>query len=152
MENRFDHFSYDIAEISKYWHKLATDEMARYDLKGSYAVYFTVLFHEPEGLTAARLGEVCSRDKADVSRAVTLLEQRGLLKRENDGEKTYRSRIKLTEKGTEAARSINERAKMAVEYGGKGLNEKQREDLYEALDLIVENLRKLDRDGLPQKE
>lgn len=151
MERRFDHFSYDIAEISKYWHKIAADEMARYDLKGSYAVYFTTLYHDQEGLTAAQLCEKCSRDKADVSRAMAILEKRGLAYRENAGSNQYRARIRLTELGRQAAEAIDERARLAAEYGGHGLTPEQREAFYAALDLIVANLQGLCRDGLPQK-
>lgn len=150
MERRFDHFSFDIAEISKYWHKLASEEMAKYDLKGSYAVYFTTLYHVGEGLTAAQLCEKCSRDKADVSRAVATLEQRGLVRKETSGGNQYRARIHLTDAGREAAEAINARASLAVELGGRGLTDEQREIFYAALDLIVANLQALGRDGLPQ--
>lgn len=151
MERRFDHFSYDIAEISKYWHKIATDEMERYELKGSYAVYFTTLYHDVEGLTAAQLCEKCSRDKADVSRAMAILEKRGLVCKETTGNNQYRARIRLTEAGRAAAEAIDERARLAAEYGGRGLSDEQREAFYAALDLIVTNLQDLGRDGLPQK-
>lgn len=152
MERRFDHFSYAIAEISKYWHKLASEEMTKYDLKGSYAVYFTTLYHAPEGLSGARLGEQCSRDKADVSRALTVLEERGLVSRENGGKRSYGTPVHLTEKGREVARNIDERAMLAVQCGSRGLDDIKRTVFYEALDVIVANLQALGRDGLPESD
>ena len=66
MVDRFERFSFSVFEISRCWHKLAAEEMAKYDLKGPHAIYLTVLQHNPEGLTAARICELCGRDKADV--------------------------------------------------------------------------------------
>ena len=37
MIDRFERFSVAIAEISRCWHKLATEEMKKYGLKGSHA-------------------------------------------------------------------------------------------------------------------
>ena len=48
--------------------------MAKFDLKGTYAVYLSAMYRNPEGITAAKLAELCCRDKADVSRAVAALE------------------------------------------------------------------------------
>ncbi len=54
--------------------------MEQHGLKGPHAVYFTTLYQHPEGVTAVKLAEICSRDKSDVSRAVSQLEQHGLIK------------------------------------------------------------------------
>ena len=37
------------------------EKMAKYGLKGPYAVYLTAMLRHPEGLTAVRLGEICAR-------------------------------------------------------------------------------------------
>lgn len=150
MVDRFESFSYAISEISRYWHKIASDELKPYGLKGPYAVYFTALNRFPEGITASRLGELCSRDKSDVSRAVTLLESKGLIVKESEGGNLYRAKIRLTEAGKAIAVHINDRAKLAVNLGGSGLTDDDRETLYRSLEVIVTNLQKLSRDGLPE--
>lgn len=66
MLNRFARFSLAISEIDRCWHKLATDAMAEYDLNSPHAVYLTTLYNFPEGITAAKLGELCCKNKADV--------------------------------------------------------------------------------------
>ena len=76
MVERFEKFSFDIAQIYHYWHKITTDEMAKFGLKGSNAVYLTLLYQYEEGLTSAQLCELCSRDKADVSRTMSTMEQK----------------------------------------------------------------------------
>ena len=151
MIGRFERFSYSISEISRLWHRIAGEEMKKYDLKGSYSVYFTTLYRFPAGLTAAQMVDLCSRDKADVSRAMSLLESKGLVCRIDPDGKTYRAPLVLTEQGREIAQHINARAKAAVELASHGLPDEKREIFYEALELITTNLQKLSRDGIPQK-
>ena len=122
--------------------------MEPYGLKGPNGVYFTALYRYSEGLTSVKLGEVCSRDKSDVSRALALMEQKGLIEKETVGGNRYRALVRLTEDGKKVAREINEKAKQAVEIGGKGLSENDRAIFYRSLDLIAGNLRKLSEDGL----
>lgn len=148
MIDRFEKFSAAISEISRYWHKIAADEMERYELKGPYAVYFTTLSRFSEGITAAKLGELCSRDKADVSRAVATLEKKELVAKEGTN---YRAILKLTEQGRRVAEQINKKAEAAVAFGGMGLTDEQRESFYSALDRITANLQELSKKGLGWK-
>ena len=68
MLDRFSRFSLAIAEIDRCWHKLAADEMAKYELNSPHAVYLNTLYEYDDGITAAKLGELCGKNKADVSR------------------------------------------------------------------------------------
>ncbi len=151
MIARFERFSYTIAEISRCWHRIAGEEMRQYGLNGSASVYFTVLYRCPEGITAAQLGELCGRDKAEVSRTVSLLEKKGLITRRDEGGKAYRAMVKLTAAGKEVAEQINQKASAAVERASRGLPEEKRQVFYEALELITENLQKLSKEGLPSE-
>ena len=146
MVDRFERFSFAIYELSRYWHKIASDEMEKYGLKGPYAVYFTTLYRNPEGMTAARLCEVSGRDKADVSRAISAMEKQGLVSKEGS---QYRALLKLSPAGIQAAHQINERARVAVELGGRGLTPEHREIFYAAMEQIVANLQILSEKGLP---
>ena len=148
MLDRFAKFSYSIAEIHRCWHKLAAEELARYALNSPHAIYLKTLFDaEPEGITAAQLGEICGKDKADVSRMVTILEEKGLVCREGA---SYRANLRLTEAGMEAARQVQTRAAKAVELGGEGITRENRETFYAVLELIAKNLRTISEDGLPK--
>lgn len=151
MINRFEKLLFDLSEIDRYWHKIAADEMVRYGLKGPYAVYLTTLYRYPDGLPAAQLAEMCSRDKADVSRAVAAMEAKGLVCRDG-GQGGYRAPLRLTMAGRAVADEVCRKVAVAVELGGEGLTDAQREDMYKALDRIAENLRRLSRVGLPEQE
>lgn len=143
---RFERFSYVLFEISRYWHKLTAEEMAKYGLKGPHAVYLTALYRYEDGVTAPQLCELCGKDKSDVSRMTAIMEEKGLITREDN---RYRGRLKLTEEGRRAADFVRERAALAVEIAGRDLSDEARQTLYEALGCIAANLRKLSDEGLP---
>ncbi len=150
MIERFEVFTSAIFQISQSWNKIATDEMALYDLKGAYATYLVTLFQNREGVTASRLCEICNKDKAEISRAISVMEEKGLIFRENVTVNSYRALIKLTEKGAEAAEKVRERVKVAVAEGGKGLSDSEREIFYSSLEKIASNLKKISKEGLPK--
>lgn len=151
MLKRFARFSLAIAEIDRCWHKLAAEEMAKYDLNSPHAVYLNTLCQYPEGVTAAKLGELCGKNKGDVSRMVTILEKKGLVRKERVGRNLYRAKLLLTEAGKQAAEHVCKRAAVAVELAGAGLSEEDRKGFYNCLELITENLQKLCETGLPQQ-
>ena len=143
MIARFEKFSYAISELSRCWHKIASEEMKHYDLKGPYAVYFTT-WYRCGGTTASRLSELCGRDKADVSRAVSIMEKKGLICKEAG----YRATIYLTESGENLAKTINQKVMAAVSYAGKDLSEQDRNTFYACLESLVQNLQALSQNGL----
>ncbi len=150
MLNRFARFSLAISEIDRCWHKLAAEEMAKYELNSPHAVYLTTLYDFEEGVTAAKLGELCCKNKADVSRMVAILEKKGLVRKEAVGGNLYRAKLLLTEEGKQAAEHVKQRAAVAVELAGSGMSEEEREVFYRCLELITANLQTLSKDGLPQ--
>lgn len=150
MLNRFARFSLAISEIDRCWHKLATDEMAKYDLHSPHVVYLNVLYQHPEGITAAQLSELCCKNKADVSRMVTILKMKGLVRKESHSGKFYRAKLLLTAKGQQAAEYVRQRIALAVELAGDGMTEQERTIFYRCLEQIAANLQTLSKEGLPQ--
>ena len=147
MIERFGNFLRDISEIYRYWHRIAAEVMSEYDLKGSYVVYFTTLYNYPDVITAAKLGELCTRNKADVSRAVNTFERRGIITRIRVGGNGYRALVTLTDKGNAIAENICRKACEAVAITGRDLTADERSTFYHALGLIAANLRVLDING-----
>ena len=148
MVDRFERFTYAIVEINRYWHKIAADEMSKYGLKGPFAHYLITLYRYPDGVTSVQLGELCDKNKADVSRALAILEEKGLAVRETQNNSYYRAKIKLTAKGRAAAEQVQQIAEKAVGIGGKGLTDEHRQIFYEALERIAANLRQITLNGL----
>ena len=151
MVSRFEHFSASISCIYRYIQKIERNEMEKYGLKGPYAQCLLAMARYPEGITAARLCEVCDKDKAAVSRMVAELEEKGLVSRSDLGVR-YRMQLKLTPLGEEAEEHVEQRAKLAVEEAGAGLTDQQRSTLYTVLDLIAGNLQEICIKGLKEGE
>ena len=139
MIDRFEKFSLSISELYYYLHKITRDEMEEYGLNGPHAIYFFILYRHKDGLTCAELSEKSFRNKSDVSRAMTLFEEKGLAVKKG-GTKNYRAKISLTEKGVLAAEKLRERAKVLTELISSGVSEKEREILYSSLDIIASNM------------
>ena len=148
MVGRFEIFTLGLSEITSSWNKIATDELKPFGLKGTYVIFLIALYKHPEGLTSANLSEMCNRDKAEVSRAIKALESKGFIVRENVTVNGYRAKITLTDDGYSVTKAIRERVKLAVEKGGEGLSDEQRESFYTALQTIGKNLKKISKNGL----
>lgn len=150
MVDRFERFSLAISEISRYWHKLASEELEKYGLKGPHATYLSTMYRYPNGITVPQLCEVCGKDKSDASRMISILEQKGLVKKQVVGGSRYRGLLLLTDEGKAAAEHVCNRASRAVEIAGRDLTDKTRGDFYKALESITANLRELSKEGIPE--
>lgn len=148
MLSRYEQFASAISGIHRCIQKIQREEMERNGYKGVFAQYLTVLCRCPDGLTCAQLSELCDRDKAAVSRTVAEMEEKSLVIR--SGESAYRARVMLTDEGRRAASYVFERAQTAVEAGGRGMTEEERQIFYSVLDLIARNLESVCQNGLPE--
>lgn len=151
MLNRFARFSLAISEIDRCWHKLASEEMSQYELNSPHAVYLTALHNYPDGITAAKLGELCCKNKADVSRMVAILEKKGLVRKESVGSNLYRAKLLLTDEGKQAAEQVQKRAAAVVEFAGADMTDADREIFYRCLESITAKLQTLSKEGLPRQ-
>ena len=114
MVNRFELFVSSISCINRCIQKIQRDEMVRYGLKGPHAQYLIAMNRFPEGITAAQLSNICEKDKAAVSRAVSEREKGGLICRANKASTSYRAMLTLTERGKEATAQLIHKAELAV--------------------------------------
>lgn len=149
MLERFEAFTLTINEIQRCWNKIAAEGMSFCGLKGSYAVYLIAMHRRPDGITAAQLCTACGRDKADVSRAVAVLESKGFLTKESGTGNLYRAKLILTEQGVELTKNILEKVSAAEKIAGEGLSDADRETLYRSLEVIKKNMQNLAKSGIP---
>ena len=151
MINRFGRFSLAIFEISKYWHKLASNALAVYGLKSAHAMYLTAIYKHPDGITIGRLCEECGKDKSDASRMISILEKKGFVRKQEVNGSRYGGVLLLTDEGNAIAKQVSELAARMVEEASRDLTEDMRENLYQSLDSITINLRKITQEGIPEK-
>lgn len=150
MIDRFERFSFALSEISRYWHKLSADEMEKHGLRSTHSVYLMTLMRYPEGLSALRLCELCGKDKADVSRMISIMESKGMVEKVSNGQNIYRCNYKLTQAGMDAALQVKKSAVFAVQFAGQNMTPENREIFYNSLESIASNLKELCKTGIPE--
>jgi len=148
MIGRFENFSLGLSQLTSAWNKIANEELKPFGLKGRASVYMIALYKSEEGLTGANLSEICHRDKAEVSRVISEMAKKGLVVKEQGTGNGYRAKIRLTEAGKKATYELRERIKLAVEKGGQGLSDEERDHFYLALQVIAKNLTDISEKGL----
>ena len=150
--NRFEHFSYVISGINRHIQKIERDEMIKYGYKGAFAQYLVALRRYPEGITSAKLCEICDKDKAAISRVLTEMQEKGLILRETQSDHRYNALIKLTAEGLKAAAYVDERAQAAIEAVGNEMTDENRAAFYATLDFIAAKLQTISKEGLPPQK
>ena len=138
MLQRFESFVTGVTVCHKYIQKIKSMEMTGFDLKGTHAMCLFFLYHNPEGLTAAQLCQLCAEDKAAISRTIAALQERGYIV---SGGKKYRALLQLSESGLAVARQVDGLIEQWVGFGGDGLSEEERAVFYRVLETISANLR-----------
>ena len=152
MESRYESFSLAISSLYHDIQKIERVEMAKFGLKGPHAQCLLAMRRHPEGVTSVRLCEICEKDKAAISRTISELEQAGMIVRQERNGNRYRANLTLSTQGMEAAAAVCEKARLAVEQAGNGLDDEKRAIFYQALALIAGNLHNICRDGLKEKQ
>ena len=148
MIGRYELLSSSISSMYHDIQKIERVEMAKFGLKGPHAQCILALNRYPEGLTVSQLCDICDKDKAAISRTVSELEDAGMILRSPRNGTRYRAPLTLTEQGITAAQAVSERAHLAVEQAGLGLDNSQRQIFYQVLTLIAGNLHAICKDGL----
>lgn len=141
MLDRFGAFVTGITACYKHIQRIKNMEMTELGLKGTHVMCIFHLNQNPEGLTAARLCQLCDEDKAAISRTLAELERLGYVRTSVQPGKKYRAPVCLTEAGETAALRINGLIENWVTAGGAGLTLEQREEFYRSLELIASNLK-----------
>lgn len=138
MIQRFQSFVGGISSCYKYIQHIKSMEMAEFGLKGAHVMCLFFLNQNPQGLTAARLCQLCAEDKAAISRTIASLQKDGFI--DTCGKK-YRALLQLTQKGQQVAQQVNQLIEQWVDFGGTGLSEEDRATFYRVLELISTNLK-----------
>ena len=138
MINRFKSFVSGVTICYKYIQRIKNMEMTEFGLKGTHVMCLFFLHHNPDGLTAAQLCQLCAEDKAAISRTIATLKDRGYIA---SGEKKYRALLALTEEGIAVAKQMDGLIYQWVGFGGDGISESDRDTFYRVLEHISSNLR-----------
>lgn len=137
MGDRFENFTFLIDKLSKIIQKIKNIEMKEYGLKAVHVMCIYHLSQTNDGLTNKELVNLTLEDKAAISRALIVLKEGNIIDYEQN---KYNGKIKLTDYGRDVAKFIHKKTALALEAGGVGLSEEERNILYKTLGLIQVNL------------
>lgn len=140
MDNRFETFVSLIFEINRGIQKIKDAEMGKLGLKASHTMCLYYLYQNKDGLTATKMTELCSIDKAAISRTLKQLVDKDLIYCDNSGQKLYKNRYFLTEKGEEWSAKLMTAIANAMVNVSLDVDEADRESLYKSLGTIRDNL------------
>jgi len=147
MFDRFEKFALTIAQINRCIQKIKSMEMTDLGLKGNHTMCLYYLGKNPEGLTPTELCALCKEDKAAISRTISELEATGYVESNGtEGKREYRTKLHLTKKGEGVTCILDTKIRNAVDLGGNGLSDEQRQTFYAALDIISANLEKFTKE------
>ena len=152
MIDRFEQFYGAVSGIYHSIQKIERTEMAKYGLKGPHVQCLLAMVRNPEGITAARLCEICEKDKAAISRTIGELESAGMVICEDTPGKRYRSKLILTEKGSEIAVNVKNLVHLAVSRASEGYGLEDRQVFINVLSVIAGNLQVLSADGIMKEK
>lgn len=139
--DRFEMFTGSVMELNRYLQKLKEIEMKAFGLRAGHVMCLYQLGKNPGGLTATELSENCREDKAAVSRCIAQLTEKGYVSGDyQEGKRSYRTKLYLTDSGRELVKSIDRRVDAALTNGSIGLTQQQRDCFYETMEMIIQNL------------
>lgn len=141
--NNFELFSTGVSYLIKSIQQLKSRKMAEYGLKGTTALCLCQILESETGLTAGELSDQGEIDKAQVSRCMAELMEKGFVFRDNRDGKLYRQKYCLTEKGQGVARDIVESTSAIQAYIRKGVSDEDMKNFYRVLDVLCDNFSNL---------
>lgn len=139
MQERFVMFTTLIANISRSIFRMKSEVMSEFDLRSSHVSCLYYL-HHGMAKSSAELCRVCDEDKANVSRAVKELEERGMIVRQRDSRGRRSGRLAITDEGREIAIFITEQIENILAVLDGAATEEERRIMYKALSGISTRL------------
>lgn len=141
MIYRFESFVGKISAIHKNIEKIKKNKMKKFGLSGNHVMSMCFLAQYPDGLTASKLCELISVDKAAMSRTLAELVEKGYVYYPELGaNKKYRAITALTPKGVEVAKQVDEMIIDLVGEIGGGLTDEERKMMYYALEVVSKKI------------
>ena len=142
MDERFQLFTVLISSINRSIRRIKTEEMAEFELK-SHHVSCLYYLYKAGSLTAKELCDICEEDKANISRSIKDLENKGYLFCSTNRAKRYQSPLSLTEQGKVLAANIETKVNNVLALASQGMSEEERQIMYRCLSVIDKNLQSI---------
>lgn len=137
--SRFEKFSKTINQISKELKKIKYKHMSKYGLGSIHAMCIISLGETPKQ-TASELMTGEEIDKAQMSRVIKDLCEKGFVQPAGGQNRKYRIQYELTESGKEIAAEIRQKAVDIVKFVDEGVSEDNLMIMYYTLERLCNNI------------
>ena len=141
-KDRYEAFNNLIYAALKSMQKIKHKGMLPYGLSSTHTICIRRLYENQSGVTRAQLAKLCMIDKAQISRIVTELEEKGYLSESGESKANYRAKLILTEEGIKTAAEINEIVLKINKFVSGEIPEENINIFYDTLQQICDNLKK----------
>lgn len=132
-------FSNAVSQLIKAMQFLKSRKMAEYDLKGTTCLCLCQIYESEEGLNAGELAERGEIDKAQVSRCVAELTEKGFIYRDDREGRRYKQKYCLTDTGRLAAKDIVDSMERVQKAVRQGISDEEMEQFLSTLNALCEN-------------
>ena len=144
MFDRFETFVTAVNQINRCIQKIKTNEMKDFGLKGTHVMCLFQLRRHPEGLTSSELAHYCDEDKAAISRVISELEKKNLIRnRKVEETRKYKIPVVLTKEGHRVTDKMKDKITSAVSNASDGYTDEERDVFYDVLLKVAENLKQI---------
>ena len=140
-EGGFEVFSSMLSSATKSLERLKSKGMEEFGLSGTHTLCLRQLYDSPTGLTRTELATKLSVDRAQITRVIGELLEKGFVT-EGEGGSGYRKKCALTEKGRSATAEINAIVERINHFVSGEIPPERLSDFYRTLREICENLKK----------
>lgn len=137
--SRFEIFSTSVGQLVKSVTALKSRKMAKYGLKGTGALCLCQILESESGLTATELRRLGEIDKAQVSRCMNELSDKGLVYLDEQEGRKYKQKYRLTSYGDMVARDVQKTVDLLQGAVRNGISQEELEAFYRTLYKLCDN-------------
>lgn len=141
VQTGFEAFNASIGSAMKSLEKIKARGMDEYGLSGTYTLCLRQLYDCEAGLTRTELSVRCCVDRAQITRVIGDLLDKGLVQEKGNGS-NYRKRCVLTEEGRKTTGEINDLVARILNFVSGDIPQERLTIFYETLREICEKLKK----------
>ena len=139
-QDRLDEFMTHVVSASRSVTRLKGKYMAAYGLGSTHTMCIRKLYMSPNGLTLTQISECCELDKAQVSRIINELTEKGCVVK-SAARSNYKRRVALTDEGRRIAEDINDIVLSINNFVSKDFSDEEIAIFYKIFGTICENLK-----------
>lgn len=140
-EHRKEYFPIWFDKIKKNAQRRQQETLKPYGLSSIHAMYLIILVHHPAGMTFKEMCEKLCVDKANTSRAVNVLEEKGYVLKDYTSAGVLKYKLVLSEEGKKIAQEV---AKTMKEFHHKLIESLTEEELQTVREVMVKIAKAVD--------